>query len=114
MSVTTSGYEFKRYYADESAWPEDGRYHDDICIDINGRLDEDGNGVMNLKDDDVVVIRGGDIYTKDGDHIEGLEQHFKKWKNAQLCQTFIVECDLEKLEEVQAAVRLAGGRMREV
>lgn len=112
MVETTTGAEFKRFYADPLAWPED-RYHDDTVIRVNGEVAENGVDVHTMADDAVVLIEHGYVLDADGREVGPLPEHFANWRKTQRTTQLVVECPLEKVEAVRAAVLAAGGVVRQ-
>jgi len=110
MSQKTTGAEWKRYYKDQTAWPE-GWYHEDEEITINGRVDEEAD-LSAVSDDAVIVVSGGIIYegdsSKEGSSLEG---HFKKWKKAQTMAVLMVEVSKDKTDAVKQAIKGSGGKV---
>lgn len=111
MAVKTTGAEFKRYYSDNSVWPE-GWYHEGDEITVNGKYDEDAD-LSTVDDHDVIVIRGGVIMGHDNFGIKhaSMESHFKKWRKAQMTELLIVEVPKDKTELVIAAIIQAGAKV---
>jgi len=115
MATKTTGAELKRFYSDESFWPaDDGKtWHDDENLTVNGVVKEFGCEIMELNDDDAIIVDGGIVYgpkwTKDNE--PSFEGYFKSWKKKQNTASFLVECPLDKVEAVKAAIRAAGGKV---
>lgn len=113
MAVRTTGAEFKRFYDDSAAWPDDETYHDDATLSVNGEEQPDGIDLAKLADTDDVKIDGGVVI---GPSIKGepsLETHFKRWKKKQSTRLLLVECDAAAFDAVKAALQAAGGRVRD-
>lgn len=110
MPVKTTGAELMRFYNDDTFWPKDA-YHEDAIITVNGV--EQPDGVGEVKDTDEITIAGGYVMDlNDGKREPSLESFFKRWKKQQSIGTFLVECELENIEAVKAAVRAAGARVK--
>lgn len=110
MTVKTIGAEFKRFYSDDSIWLT-GMYHEDEEVTINGDQCIDFD-YKNTPDDAVVTVSGGVVCGPQFDENEpSLETFFKRWRKAQTTASFVVECDLAKLDAVKAAIQTAGGRV---
>ena len=111
MAVKTTGAEFKRFYADESFWPED-TWHDGALITIDGEDQEDGIDVDTLADHSIVKIEGGEVMgPKWEESGPSLETYFRRWRKQQTVMVFTVECDNSQLDAVKAAIKAAGGRI---
>lgn len=116
MPTKTTGAEFKRFYNDESFWPNDdgATFHDEGVITIDGVVYEYGLDPDNdpIPDDAEVIIEGGTVYGPNWDGDEpSLETYFKRWKKKQNTASFLVECDQSVLDAVKAAIKAAGGRV---
>ena len=115
MATKTTGVEFKRFYSDIKYWPEKGdTYHEDVAYKVNGQDLPDDQDPGNVADGDEVTIEGGIVMNsplyKEGSE-PSVEAYFKRWKKEQTTTTFVVECDLTKIESIQAAINAAGGRI---
>lgn len=112
MAVKTNGAEFKKYYADDSVWPE-GAWHDYELIKVDGNEYEDLD-VPSIKDDAIVVISGGVFLTgTDADNkAPSLEAHFKRWRRAQKFVYLTVEVPRELEAAVTAAISAVGGKVK--
>ena len=111
MPVKTNGEEFKKYYTDDSIWP-DGTWHDDVLITVDG-INDPGIDLCSIEDSAVVVISGGVFLTgTDADNnAPSLETHFKRWRKAQNVVFLTVEVPRELEEAVVAAITAAGGKV---
>lgn len=105
--IKTTGYEFKKFYADDSVWPE-GAWYDDAEIDADGVAIED---IESIQDSSIVRIYGGSVYNFSGETQVSMETHFKRWKKKQSLTQVLVECDKSKLPEITAAIKVAGGKV---
>lgn len=110
MVAKTNGAEFKRFYQDPEFWP-DGAFHEDVIFKVDGETQEDGIDVQTLRDASVVTIEGGIVLGVFNDNEPSVEAYFKRWKKQQTLTSFLVECDVSKLEAVKAAITAAGGRV---
>lgn len=110
MAVRTNGAELKRYYADASAWP-DGWWHENEEITVDG-LPGDGVNPLEIKDESLVVIKGGVIYEGSRD-AEGmrLEGHFRKWRKAQATGFLAAGVSKNRAEHVFSNIVKAGGKI---
>ncbi len=106
--IKTTGAEYKRFYNDPTAWPDDSWYEDETLI-VNG--DEWTLGVVDIPDDAVINLSGGVVFGGQPNGTEtSVEAHFKRWRKRQTTAMFLVECDLARVDEVKAAVKAAGGK----
>lgn len=110
MVAKTTGAEFKRFYQDPEFWPSDA-FHEDVIFKVDGHMQEDGIDVQTLRDDSVVTIEGGIVLGVFKDNEPSVEAYFKRWKKQQTLTSFLVECDVSKLDAVKAAIKAAGGRV---
>jgi len=112
MTVKTTGAEFKRFYEDGAWWDNDSGniWVEDEVITVDGQEQTDGVDLNALSDGALVVITGGYVYGLDGDE-PSLEAYFKRWRKQQNTASFLVECDISKLEAVKAVIKAAGGRV---
>ena len=110
MAVKTTGAEFKRFYNDIAFWPE-GTWHEDEFVTVDGEEQEGGFDIDMISNESVVRIAGGIVFGPQFDQNEpSFEGYFKRWRKLQTTTTFVVECDIAKVEAVKAAVKAAGGR----
>lgn len=108
--LKTNGATFKRFYNDDSVWPEDS-WHEDEEILVDGDLLADGFSVKDIPNTALVVLSGGVVHGfSDGDGTS-LELHFKRWLKRQTTTRIMVECDLSKLDEIKLAIKAAGGKV---
>lgn len=107
--IKTNGYEFKRFYNDDSAWPKDA-WHEDQTLIVNG--DEWTQGVPEIPDTAVVNLIGGVVYGLPNGSVVSMETHFRNWRKRQNTSRIVVEYDTSKHDEVIAAVKAAGGRVK--
>ena len=106
--IKTNGAEFKRFYNDETAWP-DGAWHEDELLLVNG--DECEAGIDTIPDNAIVNLSGGAVFGLPSGAEPSMELHFKNWRRRQTATTILVECDLTKVDDVKAAVKAAGGKL---
>jgi len=107
--IKASGAEFKVFYRDDAAWP-DGAWHEDDTLIVNG--DEWDKGYEQVPDNAVVNIVGGVVFGLPNGSEVSMETHFRNWRKRQTTTTILVECDMAKIDEIKAAVKAAGGRVR--
>ena len=111
MTTKTTGYEFKKFYADPKTWPA-GVWHDEELVIVDGVIDHAwGSSYSAVPDDAKVVISGGKLFTEDGEDIGSFEAAFKRWRRLRECTIIFVECPNDKLEAIKAAISAAGGRV---
>jgi hypothetical protein len=111
MTTKTTGVEWKRFYKDTLAWPENW-FHEDEEISVNGVFDDNAD-LASVPDDAVITVKGGIIYEgqydKSGNSVEG---HFKKWKKMQSHVFFVVEVHKDKASDLMKIITEAGGVVR--
>lgn len=108
--IKTNGAEFRRYLVDDAAWPE-GTWHDDEFITVDGVEWVWEADIESIPDNAILSLTGGVVCGLPGDLMPSMESHFKKWRKSQTTTTILVECDLSKLGDVKAAVKVAGGKI---
>jgi len=111
MTTKTTGAEWKRYYSDNSAWPE-GACHDYevICVDGN-QIDPDAD-LLEIPDSASMTIAHGTVFpTREALDGPSLELHFKRWRKAQNTVFFACEAPRACADAVMAAILAAGGRV---
>ena len=106
--IKTNGSEYKRFYDDETAWPDDA-WHEGELLLVNG--DEWTQGVTEIPDNAIINLSGGAVYDLPNGGEPSMELHFSRWRKRQTTATFLVECDLAKLGDVKAAIKAAGGKV---
>ena len=74
--IKTSGAMFKRFYNDNSAWPEDS-WHEDEELLVNGDAHEDGS-FNDIPDDATIVLSGGVVFGLQNGTETSMELHFKR------------------------------------
>ena len=117
MTVKCTGAEFKACYTDQNFWfladktDQEGTWHDDDTITIDGRADDDIDASV-IRDDAKVEITGGIVFGPVvGAPEPSLEGYFKRWKKTQNTAKVLVSCDKSVLDAVIAAIKAAGGRV---
>lgn len=110
MVAKSTGAEFKRFYQDPEFWP-DGAFHEDVIFKVDGHTQEDGIDVQTLRDNSTVTIEGGIVLGVFNDNEPSVDAYFKRWKKQQTRTSFLVECEVSKLDAVKAAIKAAGGRV---
>lgn len=108
--IKTTGAEYKRFYNDPTAWPDDSWY-EDVELLVNGVELTPELGVVDIHDDAVINLSGGVVFGLPNGTETSVEAHFKRWRKRQTTTTFLVECDMDKVDEVKAAVKAAGGKV---
>lgn len=106
--IKTNGSEYKRFYDDETAWP-DGAWHEDELLIVNG--DKCEAGIDSIPDNATVNLIGGVVYDLPNGSTVSMETHFRNWRKRQSMTTILVECDRAKLDDVKAAIKAAGGKV---
>ena len=106
--IKTLGAEFKRFYDDETAWP-DGAWHEDELLLVNG--EEWTKGITEIPDNAIVNLSGGAVLGLPNGGEPSLELHFGRWRKRQTTTTILVECGLDKLDDVKASIKAAGGKV---
>ena len=112
MSVKCTGAEYKRFM--NSDWG-DGVFMDDYVISINGTVYEQLEGGLDdaeekIQPSDKIVIIEGGVFVGNR-HVRSLEAHFKQWRKRHSTAFLAVECPIDKLDAVKAAIVSAGGKV---
>lgn len=111
MATKTTGAEFKRFYEDEVFWPNDGTYHEDETVFVDGAHVGDWDS-ENIADAAQLTLSGGIVL---GPKLIGkepsFEAYFKRWKKQQSTTIFAVECSNESKDAVVEAIKAAGGKV---
>jgi len=110
-----TGAEWKAFYGDKTYWPEENGFcHDDVLIHLDG---EPSDQMMaypySIPNTSLLEIECGYIMSRSGDYVTSLEAYVEKWKKEQTVACFVVECDKDKLQSVQVAIKAAGGKVIE-
>lgn len=106
MTTKTTGLEFKRFYAEP--W-HDGQYHEDVELTINGKLYDEW---PDINDTDIMTISGGIICNDNDGSCVSFESFFKKWRKQQQNRILIVEVPVDNLDNLVAAIKSAGGKIK--
>ena len=113
-TITTTGAEFKRYYNDETAWPE-GAFHEDALIHVDKvAMGDDGIYIDEIADTAEVVIECGLVMGLENDTDMDMIDHFEQWRRAQVFTSVIVDIAPENLAKLETAVLALGGVVRGV
>jgi hypothetical protein len=107
MSVKVSGAEWKRYYDDKVAWPEEA-YHDDTVILVDGKLPGDDFDLGEVADTAVLEVQNGFVIFPDG-RDEDLQDHFERWRIGQSEVFCVFRAPKNALEAIRTAIVAAGG-----
>ncbi len=114
MTTKTTGAEFKRFYNDKEIWPDDTWAEDEV-VTVDGSSFKNDDGMFDydtIPDAAIVTVAEGYV---DGPQFDGegpsFETYFKRWKKKQTTATLIVECPLDKVDAVKAAIKAAGGKV---
>lgn len=108
--IKTIGAMIKRFYNDDSAWPEDS-WHEDEDLLVDGEPIGD-RSFDDIPDDAAVILSGGVVFGLPNGTETSMELHFKRWLKRQTTTVVLVECDHSAVDQVKAAVKAAGGRVR--
>ena len=108
MPVKATGKEWKEYYSEE--WPPDA-YHEGEELNINGEALLAEEQLDDMKDTDLVVLKGGVIVLDDGGTERSFEDHFRTWKKHQALETHNVTIPKGKLRELKAAIKPMKGKV---
>lgn len=110
MSITVTGTQFWRFYNDDKYWPE-GAWHEDTLVKVNEKTVEDYTETT-IPGNAQVTVQGGVIMLdKDGFETVSFEKHLERWLKEQTSSTFLVECPIDIMETVRAAIIAAGGKI---
>lgn len=109
--IKTTGAEFKRYLNDDTFWPE-GAYYDEEVLTVDNREWNCEDGTDAIPDSATVRLFGGVVFSLSGKTMKNMGSHFNKWRKTQKATSFIVECDLDRLDEIKAAIKSAGGKVK--
>jgi hypothetical protein len=121
MTVKCSGADFLQFYNDPDWWfseekntasVEEQTYWEDAQIMINGvdapeyEFDFD----KDIKPTDKISVTGGVVFGKvQGRKEPSMEGYLKQWLLSQKQTTITVICPKDKLDEIIAAIKAAGG-----
>lgn len=104
MAKNISGKELKAFYADPTFWPDDS-YQDDTEFLLNGKVCTE---LPELKDSDVIQIRGGVFVSDNDEKVILLQSAFNKWKKTQTRTHLVIELDVSKEAEVRKSLQAMG------
>ncbi len=112
MTAKTTGAEFKRFYNDPELWPTDTYCEDEVVTVDGATVPEYEFDYTTVQDAAIVTVAGGIVQGPQFDGNEpSFEAYFKRWKKKQTTATLIVECQLDKVDAVKAAIKAAGGKV---
>lgn len=119
MAVKTTGLEFKAFYNDDAYWnrlldegdKDSGEvWHEDLELEVNGKVQDDSFCVeSDLRDEDVVRINAGVILSTSQVMPRSFEGYFKAWRKDNDTAYVMVKVPKSKLDAVMDAVKQAGG-----
>lgn len=111
--IECAGLEMKQFLLSSEFWGEN-TYYDDARFIVNGNYAENGIGVKELKDDDVVAIEDGYVFCAEAGENEepSLEEYFLLWKSRQSTATIIATCPLHLVDLIKDAIIKAGGQVK--
>lgn len=111
MAITTSGAEFKRFYADPQIWPDDA-WHEDVVFTVNGGDPDDDFNMTMVADTDVITMRGGIVMGGPYNGKEpSIETLFRRWLKKQSTATVVIEFNASNREQVLAAIKAVGAKV---
>lgn len=120
MPITVTGQEFKAFYDDPSVFPE-GAYHDSVLIYVDGDLfmsDIDDPAprwkdaeVKDIPDTSRVRVEAGVIILGENGAEKDFVGALRGWRKQLNSVQLIVSVPKDKLEQVKAAIKSAGGRL---
>lgn len=116
MAVKMTGKEFKSFMDDSDVWgPRDAiepTYCDDTAVTVNGTdlgMDWD---LDEIEDTDIVKITAGYMCDRHSTKVpESFDGAARWWLKRQTTTTLTVECHKDKREAVEAAIKVAGGKI---
>lgn len=108
--IKTTGIEFKRFYNDKTIWL-DGMCHEDEVLLVDGAYPGE-LPYESIPDDAVVTIQDGGVFGLSDEKDTSFENFFRLWQKRGELRTLVVECPVDQLEAVKAAVHAAGGVVR--
>lgn len=115
MTVTLTGADFKRFYADSAIWgPEEQEsYVEDTVYSVNGS--EPGGGddfdAQAVADHDLVTIHGGYLVNAPAGVPEDYVDAAIYWRRLQTHGTMVIRFPLENRAALIAAIEAAGGEV---
>jgi hypothetical protein len=111
MVVKVIGSEWKRFYADDEAWPA-GAWHEGEEITIDGNATPYDFDFSAVPDSATLTVTGGVVYLNGFGKGSSLSAHFKRWRKRQKISVLVVEVPHEATDSVRAAIAAAGGKVR--
>ena len=109
--IKTTGAEFKAFYADKIAWPEDA-WHEGETITVDGEVDDDYDfEIEQIADAAKVTIEGGIVFKND-QATDGptMESHFRAWRKRQNTATLSVTVDKAKESQLRELLKEFGAK----
>jgi hypothetical protein len=109
--IKTTGAEFKAFYADKIAWPEDA-WHEGETITVDGEVDDDYDfDIEQIADAAKVTIEGGIVF-KDDKATDGpsFEAHFRAWRKRQNTATLSVTVAKAKEAQLRELLKEFGAK----
>lgn len=107
MSVKMTGRELKNFWNDQAYWGE--LWTEGEFFTVNGVEKDEGFDPQLLKDDDQVILSGGEMCSDDAKDLPSTETFFERWRKAQSTKTIVVsDVPMERVDEVIAALRAMG------
>ena len=109
--IKTTGAEFKAFYADKIAWPEDA-WHEGETITVDGEVDDDYDfDIEQIADAAKVTIEGGIVF-KDDKATDGptMESYFRAWRKRQNTATLSVTVDKAKESQLRELLKEFGAK----
>lgn len=111
--VKITGAQLLAFMNDKAAWPgEDGdTWYEDALFAVNGVEVEDYDPEQ-VPFDSIVSVTGGVVFGPElpNDGVS-LETHLRRWIKRQNTVMLLVECSQQKVDEVKAAIKAAGGKI---
>ena len=110
--IKTTGAEFKAFYADKTAWPEDA-WHEGETITVDGAVDDDYDfDIEQIADAAKVTLEGGIVF-KDDQATDGpsFESHFRAWRKRQNTVTLAVTVDKAKESQLRELLKEFGAKI---
>ena len=109
--LKTTGKEFKKFYYDESYWPNEV-WHDDETLLVDGaEWPWEQADVIEMPDTAEVQLDGGHVRELPDGQEMSFESYFMQWRKRQCTVRLLIEVPGEKQDAVLAAVTEAGGRL---
>ena len=112
MPVKMTGAEYKEF--EEAPWPEDWWIEDEEIL-INGEplFEEQGFSADDIRNTDIITIKGGYIYTEMGmsSSRKSYESYVRAWKKKQSVTKLIVEVTKDGEKEAREEIKKMGYRV---